>query len=63
MGHGGSPEEALKDRQTFGDVGTEDLQEEMVFRLEPFEVQGENKDDPMWSMDPVGLMDWFYESE
>ncbi|GAB4420945.1 MAG: hypothetical protein OHK0032_16730 [Thermodesulfovibrionales bacterium] len=48
--HGGSPEE------------TEDLQEDMVFRLDPL-LSEESEDPPMWSMDPLGMKDWFFADE
>gem|GEM_PF-6642477 len=62
IGHGGSPEDTLKGRQTTGDVGTEGLQDGMVFRLDPL-ISEEMGDPPMWSMDPVGMRDWFFEDE
>lgn len=41
----------------------EELQDDMVFRLNPLKVSKESKGDPMWSLESQTSMDWFFSEE
>ncbi|HWR59828.1 MAG TPA: hypothetical protein VN328_13155 [Thermodesulfovibrionales bacterium] len=44
-------------------VSQEELSGDLIFRLNPFTVSGDTKDEPMWSFESQSSMDWFFSEE